>query len=226
MNYKLVFDLGYYDGRSTLNFLESGFKVIGVECNPNMLNRCQILYKQYIDEERLILIDKAISNVDDSTIPFYINNVNKEWSSCLKKIPTRINDDDVEKILVKTITLKSMIKKYGCPYFCKIDIEGYDIIALKSLIGEKELPKYIQAESECIGDEDPDKIDFLEILNTLRDLGYTKFAFERGSNTANFQPEGLRYQNYDSIKELIIHTRYNFNFLQPWFFWFDIIATY
>ncbi len=83
-------------------------------------------------------------------------------------------DSNVNTIKVDTITLESLIEKYGTPYYLKIDIEGADILCLKSLLNLKERPTYISIElltPNNLGTE----VDSLEILCHLKALGYNKF---------------------------------------------------
>ena len=223
MDNKLIFDLGYFNGNSTKSFLQNDYTVIAVECNPECIDKCNILYKNYIENGNLILINKAVSDKDTELIPFYISN-NSVWSSCLEKVANRCNALKT-KINVDSITLKTLIDTYGCPYFCKIDLEGYDILALNSLKDTNKLPKYIQVESECVGDNEYN-IDYLENLNTLHKLGYTKFNIQNGSNNMQIEPSNLEYYDYETIKSKLINTRKNHDFRYAWTFWYDIIATY
>ena len=225
MNYNLIFDLGYHNGKSTINYLKDGYTIVAVECNPDLITRVKCIFESYIKDKQLILVEKAISDKDHNVIDFFICNYFSEWSSCNYKIPYR-ESNDVTKIIVSTITLSSLIQEYGCPYYCKIDIEGYDAIAIKSLSGLPEIPKYISAESECIGDEDHDSIDFLEVLNSMRDVGYTKFAIVHGSNDEVIDFTRLEYTNYENAAITLALLRKNFTFEKEWCFWFDIVATY
>ena len=36
MNSNLIFDLGFYNGDTSLQYLRDGFKVIGVDCNHQL----------------------------------------------------------------------------------------------------------------------------------------------------------------------------------------------
>jgi hypothetical protein len=68
------------------------------------------------------------------------------------------------------------MKKYGVPYYCKIDIEGYDAIAASTLQNTTYRPDFISVETECIGqDEKITEVESLKTLDTLKDLGYSKF---------------------------------------------------
>jgi hypothetical protein len=66
--------------------------------------------------------------------------------------------------------LVDVFNEFGVPRYCKIDIEGNDVDALRSLVGSNDLPPYISIESE--------KRDWSRLMNeflTFRELGYSRF---------------------------------------------------
>src|SRR6185437_2980482 len=102
--------------------------------------------------DRAIFLNYAISDTDNTTVDLFLNNDSAK-SSLIADVGERQNN--FKKIVkVKTITLRTLMEQYGIPYYCKIDIEGYDPVAIKSLKGTSEIPKYISAEAECKSDED------------------------------------------------------------------------
>lgn len=68
-----------------------------------------------------------------------------------------------------------MFHEYGTPFYCKIDIEGNDIIALQTMEKVSEKPLYISVETECIGEDEDIAGHELDTLNALYQLGYRKF---------------------------------------------------
>jgi hypothetical protein len=63
----------------------------------------------------------------------------------------------------ETITLNSLVRAYGVPYYLKIDIEGADAIALQQLCELEVVPSFVSAELN-----DPSDLDH------LRAAGYKK----------------------------------------------------
>ena len=228
MDNNLIFDLGYHNGKSTINFLNEGYKIIAVECSPVMVDYIRTHYESELNTNQIILVDKAITDKDNDIVDFYICNYISVWSSCNPEIPYRRNDN-VTKIQVPTITLKSLIQEYGCPYYCKIDIEGNDAIAIKSIIGLSEIPKFISAESECTNYENRNSIDPYEVLDAMKDAGYTQFSIiewdNKGNNVA-MSLEGIVFKDYNIIKSRIATLREQYDFENKLHFWIDIIATY
>lgn len=76
---------------------------------------------------------------------------------------------------IKSKRLDHLFHEYGTPFYCKIDIEGNDIIALQTVEKVSEKPLYISVETECIGEDEDIAGHELDTLNALYQLGYRKF---------------------------------------------------
>ena len=191
----LIFDLGFYNGDSSEYYLQNNCKVIGVECNPHLVKYNEEKFKHYIPNN-LILINNAISDVDNQIIPFFLSKY-PVWSSTHRQIAERV--EKAEEIEVKTITLKSLIEKYGCPDYCKIDIEGNDVIAVRSLIGLDTKPKVISVEAECLGVGEHSTIN---MLDELYNVGYRHFFIVDQRRFESFRFDFHRRYNwldYDDV---------------------------
>lgn len=167
---KPVFDLGFHNGDTSLYYLNNGYTVIGVECNQNLVKSNLNTYNNFISDGKLVIVDKCISDKDNEIIPFYISK-QSIWSSCNKNISERI--DKSTTVDVETITLKKLIEVYGCPIYCKIDIEGNDVLAIRSLKGLQEIPQYISVEAECLGKGET--VSDISMIDELKNVGYNKF---------------------------------------------------
>ena len=226
MDKNLIFDLGFYDGDTSLQYLKEGFKVIGVDCNPLLELKNEEL-KEYLNTGQLILEKKCIAEKDNEIINFYVQPKEMVWSSANIKIAERLDDSQVFQ--VETITLSSLIKKYGTPIFCKIDIEGNDVIALRNLVNVEEKPLFISCETECIGYENPYKIDGLENINVLKDLGYNKFFLVRQRVGYDFHlnvNDDYKWKTYEEVVEELKNERQKHDFTRPYSFWWDVYATF
>lgn len=219
---KLIFDLGCHNLDSTYNFLKEGYIIVAVDADINKLRQVYNLFNEYVYSGQLILINKAIYSEENIIIDFYIQPNETVWNSLYKNISER--EHESYNIKVKTTTLYNLIELYGNPEYCKIDIEGADILALESL--RDELPKYISCETECLGVGDiPEP---LKVLNKLYELGYTKFYLEdqshRNRNKLKFNQIN-EWMSYEQVKELLITTRNSHSFELFYDFWYDIYAT-
>ena len=217
---KLIFDLGFYNGDTSKTFLEKGYKVIGVECNPNLKLTNEQNYLDYIINNKLVLVDKCISDKDDEQISFYLSTL-PIWNSTNINIAER--KEKSKEIKVLTTTLKSLIETYGCPDYCKIDIEGNDVLAIRSLKGLKQIPKYISVEAECLGKGEEVTIN---MLDELYNVGYNKFFFANQRLCKNFTFD-FNYQykwfDYEVAQQQLKILQQDF-----WEYgvWADLYATY
>lgn len=149
-------------GQDTEFYLSKGFWVVAVEANPDLARENKEKFSDAISRGRLKIEAVGIGK-DEGSATFYVNP-NKAFSSFVQDIGER--GGTAHKVNVPVVTLNRLFEKYGIPYYLKIDIEGHDDIALSSLRKESTLPKYVSVENGHV-----------HMLNTMRDLGYTKFKF-------------------------------------------------
>jgi FkbM family methyltransferase len=152
----LCFDVGANYGNRTEAFLELGAKVVAIEPQPKPLKFLQRRYK-----DNAIIIDKALGE-REGQITLYISNsssltsASKDWVDNVSK--GRFSESSWnDEISVSVTTLDQLIKKYGRPEFCKIDVEGYELEVIKglsqpiSLISfEFTIPEFTDKAIKCI----------------------------------------------------------------------------
>jgi FkbM family methyltransferase len=160
---KTIFELGsrdLIDSIKLLDFFEHS-KIYAFECNNDCLVECN---KNYVNLEekkknRLFLIDKAVSikNGDVTFYPFDLQKYNNMGSSSMLKIDFSLrNKDDPDynlpnpqkEITVNGIRLDTFICENHIPnidLLC-IDLQGYELNAIKSLGDELRKVKYIITE--------------------------------------------------------------------------------
>lgn len=131
----LCFDIGANIGSKIKIFLDLGARVVAVEPQSYCMRQLQ---KQYGNNNRVILVNMACAESDGETELMLCNNyrsssISKEWINIMKKSHrcSAFNWRNSEKVSVTT--LDDLIKKYGKPTFCKIDIEGAEFRAIKGL---------------------------------------------------------------------------------------------
>ena len=135
----LCFDIGANFGRRTEIFLKLGARVVAIEPQDACM---QELKKKYGNNKRVILIKKAISDnrgeeelmISDSHT---LSSMSKEWIDSIKSSDMFFVSTQAfswqKSAKVQVTTLNQLIKEYGKPTFCKIDVEGYEYKVLKSL---------------------------------------------------------------------------------------------
>src|SRR5260370_42593606 len=76
----LIYDVGMHEGEDTDFYLKKGFRVIGFEADPDLIERCRNRFSREIGEGRLTLVEGAIVERTDvnksQTIKFYQNKNN------------------------------------------------------------------------------------------------------------------------------------------------------
>jgi len=180
----VIYDVGMHRGEDTQYYLKKGFRVVGFEADPGLVEYCRNRFTEAIEQNRLTIIHGAV--VDSSSIEagqskvrFY-RNVNKSvwgttnhaWASRNERFGTRN-----EAIEVDAVDFVESVKKYGIPYYMKIDIEGADTICLKTLSGFELKPDYVSIESEKVSFE-----RLVEEFELLEQLGYDRFiAVQQGT---------------------------------------------
>ena len=170
----LIFDIGFHKGEDTLFYLLKGYRVIAVDADPNLINEWQNIFKKYIENGKLLLLNYVISDTNDVDTDFYIGP-NTIWSSTKVSISSRMCCKAIKK-KIKSKRLDHLFHEYGTPFYCKIDIEGNDIIALQTIENSDEKPPYISVETECLGENETIAMGKeLETLERLYQLGYRRF---------------------------------------------------
>lgn len=170
---KLIFDIGLHLGEDTAYYLQKGFKVVGVDANPDAIGAAIQKFNTAIQSGQLILVNCAVCDFEGETS----FNISEEsiWSSLHLKVASR-NEAVKNIITVKAASLRHLFNQYGVPYYCKIDIEGADQQALESLSGGTDRPPFISVETECLGSTGQLNDDeALATLYTLHRLGYNQF---------------------------------------------------
>lgn len=188
---KIIVDVGFHKGEDTGFYLYKGFDVIAIDASKELVEKGNNKFINYIKKGQLKILNFAVSDNNDSEIIFYTGE-NTLWNSTNKNITNR-KDSFLQSQTVKTITLEEVFKEYGTPYYCKIDIEGADILAIHWL-NKDNLPQYISCESECYGDNDAFTIeDSLATLYALRNIGYKKFKLIDQRNFINIRGKMVLY---------------------------------
>lgn len=174
MSKELIIDLGMHKCEDSSFYLHKGYKLVSVDADPLLIESAKNRFRQQFDSGDFVLLNNAVSDVDGEEVNFFISEKTL-WNSLNENISSR-SAESKRKICVKTIKLSTIIKQYGAPYYCKIDIEGFDEKAVATLSEIDARPRYISVETECLGsDQVIDEKEALKTLDRLKDAGYTKF---------------------------------------------------
>lgn len=161
-----IYDVGMHDGQDTAFYLKKGFRVIAIEANSALVDAARRRFAPFIASGQLVIVNVGIVAEDNGeTLDFYVNDRISEWSSFSRELAAR-NDSPVHVVAVPTRTLASIVAEYGPAYFVKIDIEGHDAIALRSLLEVEPRPRFVSVENGNRG-----------MLDMLVAAGYDAFKY-------------------------------------------------
>ena len=124
MDRDLIYDVGVHNGNDTAYYLHCGYRVIGIEANPSLIEALNERFAGEIADGRLTLLNVGISESDGQK-EFWVCDDNTEWSSFNRDIARR-NGSKHHAVAIDTVTLASVLARYGIPYYCKIDIAESD----------------------------------------------------------------------------------------------------
>lgn len=193
---KLYFDIGANIGEYA-KFLFSNRcadKVICVE--PN--NYIAKILKNNLSTHRdgVVVINKAVS-CKKKAINFYICQSDNRMSTCDLDWVNKSRFTDMgmkwEKTIVSTISIDDMISLYGKPTEIKIDVEGYELNAIKSMGQFYNCHLSFEWAEEKLNET-------ISAVKYLNKLGYNKFSIQQ-TDKYDYVPN--EYQNsYGFIKLL------------------------
>jgi FkbM family methyltransferase len=174
----LIYDVGMHEGEDTRYYIDRGFKVVGVEANPQLVANLRQKFAQHIADGRLRIVDRAIAPTNGK-VELAINRV---WSGLSSIDPAFIERNAAlgygsDYIEVEAVSFREIIEDFGMPYYLKIDIEGMDLLCVKALHYFPDRPKYLSLETAATsgGVADYDR-GFAELAE-LWTLGYRSFKY-------------------------------------------------
>jgi FkbM family methyltransferase len=168
---KVIYDVGLHRGEDSEFYLKKGFRVVAIDANPEMCASAATRLHAYCDNGQLVIVNKAIAT-EEGEVTFFKNKNHSEWGTIDRAWMARNqrHGDPSEEFRVQAVPLSHVIAEFGAPYFVKIDIEGLDLTAVRSLRGTSALPRYISIESE--------KVSFTKLreeFELFTSLGYDRF---------------------------------------------------
>lgn len=176
---RVIFDVGMNNGDDSAYYLSKGFRVVAIEANPALVEKARERFAQEIATEQLVIEWIAITDAVGK-LPFWINEERTEFSSVVEERARR-NGMPCRLIEMEGLTFDVLLKRYGVPYYLKLDIEGAERFCLESLRSFP-LPSFISVEAES-----------LEYLQLLWEVGYREFAIvdqmRHNSNFPDFDNE-------------------------------------
>lgn len=215
-NGDLVFDVGAHIGKKTELYLALGARVICFEPQPNCFVQ---LSKKFSTNNNVTLLQKGLASESgqlDMAICSAVNTISTfstEWQE-----NSRFSEHGYvwDKILtVEVTTLDEMINQYGCPQFCKIDVENFEYDVLKGLSISIPLLSFEYA-IETIHNAE-------KCVEHLKSLGYQYFNYTI-AEISRF--ELVQWVGPDDIIAVLKEHANSKDWTDIWGIWGDIYAKY
>ena len=169
----LVFDVGAHVGNKTALYLGRHAQVVCIEPQPS----CIAILQNKFGKNPNVSIEKIGLAAQPGTLSLAIcsaantiSTFSPEWQTKSRFSNRGYRWDTT--ITATVSTLDTLIKKYGTPQFCKIDVENFELEVLKGL------SEPVPALSFEFHVETFDNAK--ECLDRLEKIGYTKFNFAAG----------------------------------------------
>ena len=155
----LCFDIGANIGDKTEVYVKLGAKVVSVEPQQS----CWLIIKRRFADNPSVFIEPVVLAENEGERTLYvdksptISSISEDWIRAVKE-SGRFSDSHKwsYKIQVKSLTLDSLIEKYGKPAFCKIDVEGSEFEVVQGLsqpvnvLSFEFIPEYLDPVLACI----------------------------------------------------------------------------
>lgn len=194
----LCFDIGANVGNRTQVFLELGAKVIAVEPQNICL---KTLNKLFANNENVVIVGKAVGESEGCAElsiceeASTISTLSDKWKTYGRFV------DEFQWTRTESVsitTLNNLITLYGCPKFCKIDVEGFELSVIKGL--NKAIP-YISFEINI-----EFKAEMKDCIHHLQSIGNVEFNLSFGESMDWLYPEWSSTDDFcnkiDAINDL------------------------
>jgi FkbM family methyltransferase len=147
---KIIYDLGANNGDNIPYYFLKSDLVVAVEANLNLCNIIKKRFKKEISQKKLFIENCIVTAEKNSSLKkdFYFHKTNDLLGQYPKPKDNQLELFTKTSVISKNIL--SLIKKYGYPYYIKIDLEEYDYEILEFLLKSNIKPPYLSVETNKI----------------------------------------------------------------------------
>jgi FkbM family methyltransferase len=172
----LCFDIGANVGNRTEVFHKLGATVVAVEPQQSCAS---ILRKRFCNCANVHIVQKALDKATGQKDIFItsgstLSSMSEDWIRNVQQSGRFKEQVWDKREVIETTTFDLLIKEFGRPAFCKIDVEGFEYNVLRGLSEPVKAmsfefhPEYIQCAMNCI--------------RYLSELGTTTYNYSEGES--------------------------------------------
>ncbi len=77
MQSDLIYDVGVNDGSDTAYYLSRGYRVVGIECSPVMIENLRERFEQEIADGRLVLLNVGVAS-HNGEMEFWVSDKSRK----------------------------------------------------------------------------------------------------------------------------------------------------
>lgn len=167
-----LLDVGAHIGKFSLPFAKRGWFIIAVEPEAENYRKLCANLKDIPDAT---LIKKAVSNVTEKNIPFYVSA--EHWGIHSLR---PFHYSHKKEILIEVVRLDELLRELGVNNISllKIDIEGADFMALQGFDFENMHPEIVMCEFMDYRSLEHFNYDHHEIVKFMQNFNYIAYVSE------------------------------------------------
>ena len=132
----IYFDIGAHVGNRVRTAANLGARVIALEPNPTL---AAFLHRWYGNSDSISILQQGIGEHKGTATLFIseqtptVSSLSDSWIATVRQDPSFEQVRWESKITAEITTLDALVDNFGLPAFCKIDVEGYELQALRGL---------------------------------------------------------------------------------------------
>jgi FkbM family methyltransferase len=171
----LVYDIGMHKGEDTAAYLRQGFRVVGVEANPELVAHLRERFEHEVRAGRVVIEAVALGPAP-GTVSFAVFPERSDLgSACPANVEAwRRRSIRCELIDVEMTTVDALMGRHGVPYYMKVDVEGLDHAVVERLGACAPRPPLLSIES-AVAAPGTGVARVVREIRLLRGLGYRRF---------------------------------------------------
>ncbi|MBA7508944.1 hypothetical protein ES705_00878 [subsurface metagenome] len=185
----LCFDIGANIGNRIGVFLKLGAAVVAVEPQNSCMRK---LLKKYGNNNKVFLVHKALGSREGKgnlilSNSHTVSSMSEEWIDCVRDSDMFFTSTSAfqwhENVTVPVTTLDKLIRKYGSPAVCKIDVEGFEYQVIKGLSQPAEMISFEFTPTPKLINQS------IESIKHLSTIGNVQFNYSFGESMILALPE-------------------------------------